>query len=393
MLTDSFNALGLRLFRRLSAEDVLFLSPLSIAVALSAVRVGAKRSTGDELARALGPAKEGGEFVREVSNLIDRLTSRQVVENEYDPVSGVLTEREADVFRLNLANGLFIELGYPLLESYVELLRHHFKADVTCLDFSQPDLVAGQINEWISERTEGKITSIIDPSAIQPDTRAVLVNGVYFMAQWLKDFDEELTGPADFHLLPEAKTEVVEVEMMRATSDLRYVLDAEIGFEAIEIPYRAMSMLVILPARGRFHEVEGALEPAFLDRVFSALEQRVVKLQLPKFEMSSSLDLCESLRHLGIDRALDAERADLSGISSDPDGLFLSDVIHCARIRVNERGTEAAAATAVTWLSAELEDGPEEAIPFVVDRPFFFLIRDEVTGVILFLGRMLDPRG
>jgi serpin B len=222
----------------------------------------------------------------------------------------------------------------------------------------------------------------------------VLVNGVYFMAQWLKDFDEELTGPADFHhLLPKAKTEVVEVEMMRATSDLRYVLDAEIGFEAIEIPYRAMSMLVILPARGRFHEVEGALEPAFLDRVFSALEQRVVKLQLPKFEMSSSLDLCESLRHLGIDRALDAERADLSGISSDPDGLFLSDVIHCARIRVNERGTEAAAATAVTWLSAELEDGPEEAIPFVVDRPFFFLIRDEVTGVILFLGRMLDPRG
>jgi serpin B len=366
MLTDSFNALGLRLFRRLSAEDVLFLSPLSIAVALSAVRVGAKRSTGDELASALGPAKEGGEFVREVSNLIDRLTSRQVVENEYDPVSGVLTEREADVFRLNLANGLFIELGYPLLESYVELLRHHFKADVTCLDFSQPDLVAGQINEWISERTEGKITSIIDPSAIQPDTRAVLVNGVYFMAQWLKDFDE---------------------------SDLRYVLDAEIGFEAIEIPYRAMSMLVILPARGRFHEVEGALEPAFLDRVFSALEQRVVKLQLPKFEMSSSLDLCESLRHLGIDRALDAERADLSGISSDPDGLFLSDVIHCARIRVNERGTEAAAATAVTWLSAELEDGPEEAIPFVVDRPFFFLIRDEVTGAILFLGRMLDPRG
>jgi serpin B len=239
----------------------------------------------------------------------------------------------------------------------------------------------------------------------------VLVNGVYFMAQWLKDFDEELTGPADFHLLPKAKTEVVEVEMMRATSDLRYVLDAEIGFEAIEIPYRAMSMLVILPvrgrfhevegalepafldrvysalvilpARGRFHEVEGALEPAFLDRVFSALEQRVVKLQLPKFEMSSSLDLCESLRHLGIDRALDAERADLSGISSDPDdGLFLSDVIHCARIRVNERGTEAAAATAVTWLSAELEDEPEEAIPFVVDRPFFFLIRDEVTGAI-----------
>jgi serpin B len=391
MTSDDFNAFGLSLFRLLSEEEVLFLSPLSIAIALTAARLGAAGSTEQELARLLGGADATRELAEEVSRLVESLVTRHEVQGHYDPDAGTLEKQETEVFRLNLANALFVMLDYPLLESYVGLLKKHFSAEVSPTNYAEPETAAGEINAWVSEHTEAKITSLIDPSAIQPDSKLILVNAVYFMARWPEPFEEELTEPAPFYLLPDSGAHTVEVDMMRLNSDFRYMQDEGQSFAALEIPYRAMSMLVILPEQGQFWTVESSLDPARLDRVLDSLEEHPVHLQFPRFQMETSLELGRYLQELGLEDAFNADKADFSGITSDPQGLVLSEVIHQARIRVDEQGTEAVAATAIGWLAAGIEEDPVETVHFVVDRPFLFLIRDQETGTILFLGRVLNP--
>jgi serpin B len=391
MISDDFNELGLSLYRRLSEEESLFLSPLSIAIALTAARLGAAGDTERELALLLSTGGAPDEIAGEVSGLARNLIARHEMEGHWDPDTESPVQEEVEVFRLNLANALFVMLGYPLRESYVEMLNQHFSSEITPVDFQDPEPAAARINGWVNDHTDGKITSLIDPSAIQDDSKLVLVNAVYFKAQWLEPFVEESTGPAPFHLLPDSEPGTVEVDMMRLNSEFRYTVDDEMGFAALEIPYRAMSMLVILPEEGRLRVVEESLDSALLDRILDSLESRPVHLEFPKFQMEAHLGLAGCLRELGLEVAFDADQADFSRITSDPEGLVLSEVIHQARIRVDEKGTEAVAATAIEWLSAGIEEDPVEPIRFVVDRPFLFLIRDQETGTILFLGRLLNP--
>ncbi|MHC4099826.1 MAG: serpin family protein [Planctomycetota bacterium] len=391
-IVQEFNALGFRLFSLLADEEKLFISPFSIAAVLAAARVGAKGDTEHVLARLVGAGRAPQAIAEEVRTLTDSLAVHRERQYHFDPETGVDEQREVEVFRLSLANALFVMLGYPLVPSYQDMLRDFFAAEISPVDFEAPDSAAGRINAWVSEHTEGRITSLISPAELKPDTRLLLVNTVYFLASWLDPFEEELTSPAPFHLLPDAETETVEVEMMRSTDARRYMTDGEGGFEAVELHYHAASMLVVLPAPGRFRNVEKALGPEMLERILGGLEERLVALQLPKFDVESSLRLATRLQTLGLDDAFNRDRADFSGITTDPKGLVLSEVIHRARIRVDEKGTEAVAATALT---AELALGIDEEVvkpvPFVVDRPFLFLIRDRETGTVLFLGRVLNP--
>ncbi|MHC4217715.1 MAG: serpin family protein [Planctomycetota bacterium] len=391
MIAQEFNALGFRLFNLLADEEKLFLSPFSIAAALAAARVGARGSTEQELARLVGAGRPPQAVAEEVLALVDKLAVRRERQYQYDPETGDEGQREVEIFRLSLANALFVMLGYPLVRAYEDMLRDFFSAEIAPVDFEAPESAAGRINAWVSEHTEGRITTLINPLEVRPDTRLVLVNTVYFMAPWLHPFEEELTKPAPFHLLPDAETEKVEVDMMRSIEERPYMADDEAGFEAVEIPYRETSMLVVLPARGRFRAVEENLGPEMLERILGGLKERLVELQLPKFEMESGLRLATRLQALGLDHAFDPDQADFSGITSDPEGLVLSEVIHRARIRVDEKGTEAVAATAMGWLAAGVEEEVVQPVPFVVDRPFLFLIRHSRTGAILFLGRVLNP--
>ena len=184
----------------------------------------------------------------------------------------------------------------------------------------------------------------------------------------------------------------MEVMMMRQELDLRYWADEALGVEAVSMPYEAMSMVVLLPAAGRLAALEDALDAAFLDRVVAGFQSTLVDLKLPRFEVRCTSQLGEALRGLGIEAGFDATRSDFSGVSDHPEGLSISDVMHDAWVKVDEKGTEAAAATMMDFLGEALpEEEPPEPIPFHVDRPFVFLIRDSETGAVLFMGRIMDP--
>jgi serpin B len=219
----------------------------------------------------------------------------------------------------------------------------------------------------------------------------MLLNAVYFFAEWADQFNEAATKTEPFYLLPGAKVKSVQVQMMHGLRTLPYAKDTALGVEAVEIPYREMSMLVLLPQAGKLQSLERGLTEDLLDRIDKQLRVREVELGLPKFEMESGYGLRETLQTLGLRTMFDREAADFGGITDDPEGLFISEVIHRARIRVDEYGTEAAAATAVVAVGAAAFGEPPKPIPFIVDRPFVFFIRDDQTGVILFAGRVTNP--
>lgn len=180
--------------------------------------------------------------------------------------------------------------------------------------------------------------------------------------------------------------------MMRQEAYLPYWSDPHMDLQALEIPYRAMTMLVLLPGEGSFESVDGSLDPVTLNRIVEEMEGHDVDLKLPRFELQGSYELTDALQSLGIRSLFDPESADFSGMTDDAAGLVLSGVIHDARVKVDEDGTEAAAATAMMHaLGAPPEEIELDIVPFHVDRPFFFLIRDEQTGSILFFGRVTDP--
>ncbi len=390
-LVRGFNTFGLRLYGKLPRGENCFLSPLSIATALSALLCGAQGKTGDELAQLLGVEYPPEAFSGRVGRLLESLIQRRAQDYVFDPEGEGYREVEKDVFRLHVANALIAQHGYALNPAYCAMLESDLLAEVLSVDFKQPGPVATQINNWVAEKTHGMITNLLDGSAIGPLTRLILVNAVYFLAEWLDPFEESLTSPQPFYLLPGGDTECVEVPMMRQTLPLQYMVDETLGLEAVRIPYKAMSMLVLLPRPGRFQAVEDALHADLLQAVLAALGPHEVSLELPKFEMESSFELREVMMSLGVHTAFDEHRAEWSGISDDPEGLVLSEVFHRARVRVDEQGTEAAAATAVAVLAGIEEMERPQPIPFIVNRPFIFLIRDDETNAILFLGRVTIP--
>jgi serpin B len=208
----------------------------------------------------------------------------------------------------------------------------------------------------------------------------VLTNAISFNAAWKLSFDSRATRAGSFHLLDGSTR---QAQLMRLEKPLRY--GSGDGYQAVELPYDAagLSMLVIVPDAGRFAEVEAGLSRPFVAGVVAGLQEQTGGLVLPKFELQYSVGAKEILTSLGMGEAF-SDQADLSGING-VGGLKIADVVHQAWVQVNEAGTVAAAATGVII-------GPT-AIPdvLVVDRPFLFLIRDEATGAILFLGRLVDP--
>jgi serpin B len=389
-LAKRFNDFGLALVKELPRGENTFVSPIGIAMALGALAAGARGGTGLDLMDLLRLGPPADDLPEHLGRLAEVLSRRGARDFLTDPETGEIREIEREAFRLQVANALFVQGGYRLVPAYFESLKKHIGAEVESLDFADPGPASRRINEWVAARTEGKIAEIMTPDALTARTRLVLVNAVYFLAAWLDSFDEELTRPKPFFPLCDSAGASLDVPMMANTGTYRYGRDDELGLGAVEIPYEAMSMLLLLPDRGRFDALEASLSGDFVDRVVGSLAPLEVALELPKFELESSYRLSDALGALGAGRAFDESNADFGGISDDPEGLFVSEVIHRARIRVDENGTEAAAATALDCLGLA-EPGETEAVPFVVDRPFFFAIRDEETGALLFLGRVSNP--
>ncbi len=275
--------------------------------------------------------------------------------------------------------------GNLIAPDYITLLKDKFAAQV----FRNTGLA--EVNDWVSARTEGKIPRLLD--RLDPSAPAVIVNAVYFKAAWRVPFSKSATALSDFNLTTIWK---VPVPTMRLRSG--FALRQGPGYRAIRLPYNVpeLSMVVVLP-----EEIDGLprvmqrLTAKELSELFAALHadsERPVAVALPRFKTVFRASLGEAFRELGMKRAFDLKQADFSGMTARPSGeaqIAIQDVIHQAMIDVTEAGTEAAAATAIAMATASLEPKLEQ---FTVDRPFLFFITDDVTGAILFQGRIVDPR-
>jgi serpin B len=290
-------------------------------------------------------------------------------------------------FRLNIVNALWGQTGSGFLTEYLAVLDAHFGAGLRQVDFAAaPEDARHEVNKWVSDQTEERIQDLIPAGLLTPLTRLVLTNAVYFNAAWALPFSDRLTEEGVFHL---SDGSPVPVQMMHLTDSLGYV-EGE-GFVAVDLPYegRQLSMLAIVPAPGQFDEVEARLSQETVDRMMRALEPVQLALALPKWAFESSFGLGETLSIMGMPAAFGSS-ADFSGMSGHRN-LYISEVLHKAYVEVDEAGTEAAAATAVVMRRSAIPAGPP--VEVVVDRPFVFVIRDTGTGTILFIGRVMDPRG
>jgi serpin B len=356
---------GLDLYRRLGAQPGnLFLSPASISMALGMVHAGAEGETAAEMERALhyppGDVDEG------MAELLRRV-----------PIAG-------EGRRVSLANALWVQQDFALRPAYLERVRRHYGGDAGPVDFvNAPEQAIATVNRWVAEKTAGRIKDILKLENITDRTRLVLTNAVYFKADWLRPFQASQTRARPFGL---AAGGSVTVPMMRQRGMFR-LLEAP-SFEAVEMPYKGeeLSMLIFLPKRSsslkQFEQgLEGPALAGWIDRLRTA-QPADLELVVPKLELETRASLVPQLQALGMRRAF-TQTAQLGGIS---DGrLYLSDVLHQTWLRVDEKGTEAAAVTAGLL---EIVSRPRE---FHADRPFFFAIRDDRSGALLFIGRIERP--
>jgi serpin B len=278
------------------------------------------------------------------------------------------------------------------LPEYLDVLALNYGAGIRLVDFKKDAAAAvDAINDWVSEKTEGRIRSILD--RLSEDAGFVLTNAIYFNAKWDLPFDEDRTRDEPFYLLG-GKEE--KVPMMHQTDHFRYAEGD--GYQAIQLPYlnREVAMVVVLPREGRFREIEEKLIGEWVQGVVGGFREQEVILTMPKFGFETKVKLKEELSAMGMPGAF-SPSADFFGIiEREPElQIYIGEVLHKAFIDVNEQRTEAAAVTAVIM---EIEKGieqPTKPPPIVmrIDRPFIFFIRDIETNTILFVGRVMDPAG
>ena len=377
-LTDANSAFAFDLYRQLKdREGNMFYSPYSISAALAMTYAGAVGATAEQMAAAL-------HFDLPQDNLHHAFNC---LDNELARRGEGAEGKDGEGFRLNVVNALWGQKDYEFKVAFLDTLAENYGAGLRVLDFSnEPEPSRITINDWVSEQTEDRINDLIQPGGITPLTRLVLTNAFYFNAAWESKFTEEATKDLPFYILDGGS---VTVPMMRQTETFGYTEGD--NYQAVEMPYdgKELSMVVLLPAKDKFNEFEESLDYKQAGRIIDSLNDRRVKLTMPKFEFESDFSLKQALSALGMAEAFSGG-ADFSGMTGRKD-LFVSAVIHKAYVDVDEKGTEAAAATAVTMKLTSVRP-VDEPVVFRADHPFVYLIRDVQTGSILFMGRIVDPR-
>ncbi|MBI5878306.1 MAG: serpin family protein [Chloroflexi bacterium] len=370
-------AFATNLYAQLRAKpggNLLF-SPHSVSSALAMTYAGALGNTSAEMAAALRYGLPADRLHAAFNSLDLELAARG------QGAQG----KDGKGFRLKTVNALWGQSGYKFLPGFLDVLAQNYGAGLRVLDFQKaPEPSRQTINQWVSEQTEKRIPELIGQGVIDPSTVLVLTNAIYFNAAWADQFDAKSTRLDQFTLL-DGKT--ADAQFMRRTGNYRYA--SSDAWQAVELPYdgRELAMLVLLPAPGKFDDVESAL-PAALDGALNGMKPASVFVSLPRWKFETSYGLSVPLQALGMKDAFSAGKADFSGMDGTR-SLFIGAVIHKAFIAVDEAGTEAAAATAVVMPAAGAA-GPQP-VEFRANRPFVFAIRDLKTGAVLFIGRVLNP--
>ncbi len=286
-----------------------------------------------------------------------------------------------------MVNSLWGQEQFPFLPDYLTLIARNYGAGIRLVDFTSDanrETARQTINDWVSQQTQDKIKDLLPAQMLNENTRLVLVNAIYFKGEWQDPFLNG-TSEAPFTLL---NGDQVSVPMMSRRAETPYFEGS--GFQAVALPYKGdrVEMIVVMPEAGKFAEFEQSLNKEQFERIIAGLQSSDVKLFLPRFTFGFRADMKDVLSQMGMPAAFDPGKADFSGIydkNLEPRNLFISHVAHQAFVAVDEKGTEAAASTAV---------GEDTSMPvqFRVDHPFFFAIRDRQTGSILFVGRVLNPK-
>ncbi|MCB9718702.1 MAG: serpin family protein [Myxococcales bacterium] len=372
-VATGFNAFGVDLYRKVAAEpgDIV-ISPASVALALTMTHAGARGETAKEMETAL-------HFPR----------AAPVVQSAVATMLGDWNAPREDV-ELSVANRLFGDGTVPYETPFLALTKRFFDAPLEPVDFKGAHEAARlRINGWVEDETHDRIQNLLPEGAVDSSTRLVLVNAIYFKAAWMSPFTDFLTAPAPFH----AAGGDHDVPTMHVTEHFSFA-EAE-GVQVVQLPYvdPRFAMTVVIPtATDGLAAVEASLSAETVDGWVGALAGERLSLSMPKFRIApgEALRLREILGELGIVKAF-GDDADLTGIAPASEQLQLSEAFHKGFIEVDEKGTEAAAATAIAARagSAAPVDEPREV---KVDRPFLYLIRDTRSGLLLFMGRVTDPK-
>ena len=370
----SIDAFGLDLLRALARGDNTVVSPASIAIAVAMAQAGAAGETASQMNAVLHGAGSGsGAGI----NALDQALAAR---------NGTFTDAEGHdlTVALRVANTPFAQAGMTLEPSYLDALASRFGAGLRLVDYRRdPEAARNLINAWVKSQTEGRIPRLLAPGILDSLTRLVLVNAIYLKAPWQVPFDAELTGPSPFTL---AGGSTVDVPTMAGgLQQLRYAEGS--GWKAVELPYAGGSLAMTIVVPDDLAAFVQHLDAAQFGQITGALAEREVELWLPRFAIRAEIDLARTLATLGMPLAFDPQLADFSGITAE-ERLHISAVVHQADISVDEKGTEAAAATAVAMAATAM---PADSVMLRVDRPFLFAVRDLPTGAVLFLGQVTDP--
>ncbi|MHC1768587.1 MAG: serpin family protein [Verrucomicrobiia bacterium] len=388
------NALGLDLLAKgTTADSDALLSPYSIQTALAMTFAGAAGDTRNEMAKVLHyPEDEGGlhQSFAALRAALEEIATNTAADAEAARKEG----GQVDPVVLTVANRLFGQQGYEFRQPFLSLTKDTYKAPLELLDFIQNAPAATRhINEWVEEQTRDRIRDLIPQDALDRDTRLVLVNAIYMKAPWASPFSELATRPAPFYV---GGSEPQEVPMMTHRGTFGYA--RRDGLTVVTIPYLGgdLQFLILLPdARDGLSELEAKLTPDVLASCANPGRGNII-LHLPKFKIEPPLfRLATVLQSLGMRSAFNVPRGSANFDRMAPrkpnDYLFISEVFHKTFLDLDEKGTEAAAATAVAMMRAT--SLPPRNPPEVrVDHPFFFAIQHRPSGACLFLGRVTDPR-
>jgi serpin B len=373
-LVEGNNTFAFDLYQALREKGGnVFFSPYSISEALTMTYAGAKGQTETNMAAALHFTLTQDKL-HPAFNWLDLELAKRGKDAK---------GKDGEGFRLRIANALWGQKDYKFLSPFLDTLAINYGAGLRTVDFiKDTEKSRITINDWVAEQTEDRVKDLIPPGSVNEMTRIVLTNAIYFNAAWLHPFKEENTKNDTFYRLDGS---TVSVPMIKQTESMRYAEGD--SYQAVELLYdgRELSMIILMPREGKFAEFEESLDSTVFQQVLDQLSTHQVTLTMPKFNYESSFGLKEALSALGMGIAF-TEDADFSGMNGKRD-LLIQDVLHKAFISVDEAGTEAAAATAVI---VGIVSMPELA-EMQINRPFIFLIHDNATGSLIFVGRVLDP--
>jgi len=369
---SSVNEFAVDMYRELAAEDGnLFFSPASISTALAMTWAGA-----------------GGETAMETATVLHLNSDREKVLADYSQLLIGLAGNDS-TFTLNVANRLWGQKSFPFNPTYISQIQNYFGGGFEAMNFAaNADRERQAINQWVANRTEDRIQDLLPAGTITGDTRLVLTNAVYFLGDWVFPFPARGTKDEDFHT---AGGTTIKTPTMKLKKKLLYYSDDSLAMLALPYLGDNLEFVVILPHDKKgLPDVEASLNTSALQKNIEAMSPQKMDVHLPRLNLAQSFKLNEVLQKLGMEKAFSEKAADFSGMS-DVGGLIISSVVHKSFLKVDEKGTEAAAATGVSIAVTSMPMPSKPPTPFIADHPFLFLIRQKDTGAILFMGRMNNP--